>query len=354
VQDWNRYGPTAARAHGRPGRDLRPKSITIDIHSHVMAPEAAAFVVPHLDLSKVPAIRHATGDTKAINLRQEAERGPLMTGHDERLKHMDEMGLDMQLVSPSPIQCYFSLEPETGVKAARLVNEGVAEFVGKRPDRFVALGTAPLQAPDAAVRELEHCMEKLGFKGVEILTQVNGRELSDLVFEPFWARAEALNALVMIHPMGFNDGVRLARFYFNNVIGNPLDTTVAIHHLIFDGVLERYPALKILAVHGGGYGASYAGRMDHAWGARADSRGTLPHAPSTYLRRLFFDAVVFSPSQLESLVRDFGADHILMGTDYPFDMGEYDPIGHIAAAPALDAAARAAIAGGNAKRLLGL
>lgn len=328
--------------------------MTIDIHSHVMVPEAAELVRPHLEPGKIPAVRFATEDTNALNRQQEAERAGRMSSYDERLKDMDEMGLDMQIVSPSPSQIYFSLPIEIAAPATRKVNDGVAAFVAGKQDRFAGIGTVPLQDTGEAVSELERCMSKLGLKGAEILTNMNGRELSDPAFEPFWAKAESLGTLVMIHPVGFTEGARLSRFYFNNVIGNPFDTTVAIHHLIFDGVLERYPNLKILAVHGGGYAAAYAGRMDHAWGARSDSRGTLPQPPTTYLKRFYFDTVVFTPHQLEALVQTFGADRILMGTDYPFDMGEYDPVGHIASVEQFDSRTRAAIAGGNAKRLLKL
>jgi aminocarboxymuconate-semialdehyde decarboxylase len=158
----------------------------------------------------------------------------------------------------------------------------------------------------------------------------------------------------MIHPNGFTEASRLRRFYFNNVIGNPLETTIALHYLIFDGVLERHPKLKILAVHGGGYLGAYPGRIDHAWGARSDSHSTLPLPPTTYLKRIYVDTVVFTPAQLATLVRVFGADHVVLGTDYPFDMAEYDPLGHIAAVEEFDAVTVAALAGGNAKRLLGL
>jgi aminocarboxymuconate-semialdehyde decarboxylase len=351
---WNRYGPTAARVHGLPGRETRPKSVTIDIHSHVLVPEAAEFVRPHLDPGVIAAVRHATADTNTLNRRQESERAGRMTAYGERLRDMDEMGLDVQLVSPSPSQIYFALPIEVAAPAARMVNDGVAAFVAGMPDRFLGLGTVPLQDAQEAAAELERCMTKLGCKGVEILTNVNGNELSHPGFEPFWTEAEALGALVMIHPLGFTEGQRLSRFYFNNVIGNPVETTLAIHHLIFDGVLERHADLKILAVHGGGDAAASAGRMDHAWGARSDARGMLPHPPSSYLKKFYFDTVVFAPQQLDTLVRAFGADRILMGTDYPFDMGEYDPLGHIASIESIDAATRAAIAGGNAKRLLGV
>jgi aminocarboxymuconate-semialdehyde decarboxylase len=241
------------------------------------------------------------------------------------------------------------------VQAARALNDGIAEYVGKHKDRLVALGGVPMQDGNEAAKELERCMKQLGFKGVEVLTNVNGKELSDPAFAPFWKKAEELDALVLIHPTGFTQPQRLARFYFNNVIGNPLETTIALHYLIFDGVLERHPKLKILAVHGGGYLGAYSGRIDHAWGARSDSHGNLPKPPTTYLRRnVYFDTVVFTPHQLEALVKTYGADRIVLGTDYPFDMLEYDPVGHVASVESLDDTARAAICGGNAKKLLGL
>jgi aminocarboxymuconate-semialdehyde decarboxylase len=205
-----------------------------------------------------------------------------------------------------------------------------------------------------AAGELERSMKTLGMKGAQILTNVGGRELSDAAYAPFWKKAEELAALVVIHPNGFTEARRFTRFYFNNVIGNPLETAIALHYLIFDGVLERHPNLKILAVHGGGYLPAYSGRIDHAWGARSDSHGELPHPPTTYLKKIYFDTVVFTPFQLRELVRLFGADHMIMGTDYPFDMGEYDPIGHVASVEEFDAGTVAAIAGGNARRLLGI
>ena len=175
-----------------------------------------------------------------------------------------------------------------------------------------------------------------------------------LEFAPFWAKAEELGALIVIHPNGFTEGERLTRFYFNNVIGNPLETTLALHYLIFDGVLERHPDLKLLAVHGGGYLGAYSGRIDHAWGARPDCRAGLPHPPTHYLKKVFVDTVVFTPHQLAGLIGVFGADHVLLGTDYPFDMAESDPLGHLASVEGLDPKTVEAIAGGNARRLLAI
>jgi aminocarboxymuconate-semialdehyde decarboxylase len=197
-------------------------------------------------------------------------------------------------------------------------------------------------------------MTQLGFKGVQILTNVAGQELSDPAFAAFWKKAEELGAVVLIHPNGFTEAQRFSRFYFNNVIGNPLETTIALHYLIFDGVLERHPDLKIIAVHGGGFLGAYPGRIDHAWGARVDAKGDLPKPPSSYLKKIYVDTVVFTPEQLAALVATFGVDRVLMGTDYPYDMGEYEPLQHLAATKSLSDDARAAIAGGNAKRLLGV
>lgn len=352
----SRYGPTAARRHGRPaGREARPPGVvTIDMHSHVAVPEAAAFAAPHLDPAAAPLARFATPETRALSRRQEADRRLVSAEIAPRLAELDAMGIDLQVVKPPPPQCYHSLPPEIAVPAARMVNDGIAEFVARRPDRFLGMGTVPMQEPAEAVAELERCMGRLGFRGVQILTNVAGRELSDPAFAPFWAAAERLGAVVVIHPNGFTEAARLSRFYGNNVVGNPLETTIALHHLILDGVLERHPALTLLAVHGGGYAAAYSGRMDHAWGARPDARGGLPRPPSDYLRRVWFDTVVFTPHQLEYLVRVFGPERIVMGTDFPYDMAEYDPLGHIAAVESFDDATRAALAGGNARRLLGL
>ena len=353
AQQWNKYAPTAARSHGKPGRETRPKGVTVDIHSHVGIPEAASFVEPHLDWSTIPLAHFANAETRALGQKQEADIRE-RAGHEHRLADLDAMGLDMQLIAPPPPQCYYTVPLEIAVKATQMVNDGIAAFCAKAPDRFKGFGSVPMTDAGEAVKELERCVRQLGFTGIEILTTIAGKELSDPAFAAFWKRAEELGVLVMLHPNGFTDASRLTRFYFNNVIGNPFETTIALHYLIFDRVLERHPKLKILAVHGGGYLGAYSGRIDHAWGARSDSHGELPHPPTSYLKRIYVDTVVFTPNQLAELVRVFGADHVVMGTDYPFDMAEFDPVGHIASVEGFDAATIAALAGGNAKRLLGL
>jgi aminocarboxymuconate-semialdehyde decarboxylase len=351
---WNKYADTAARKHGTPGRQQRPKSTTIDAHCHIAVPRVGEIVTTHLKQSTDPLVAQSAPETQALMAKQAADIRSRIGTTDERFAAMDEMGVDVQLVSPAPPQIFYNLPLEVGVQAARALNDGIAEYVGRHKDRLLALGGVPMQDGREAAKELERAVKQLGFKGVEILTNVNGKELSDPAFAPFWKKAEELRALVMIHPTGFTQPQRFGRFYFNNVIGNPLDTTMALHYLIFDGVLERHPDLKIFAMHGGGYLGAYHGRIDHAWGARSDSHGNLPHPPTHYLKKVYVDTVVFTPEQLEALVKVFGVDHVLMGTDYPFDMLEHDPIGHINSVASFDASTRAALAGGNLKKLLGL
>jgi aminocarboxymuconate-semialdehyde decarboxylase len=350
----NRYDLTAARRHFRPGREIRPHSLTVDIHSHVQVPEAAEYTRPHQKPD--PRAASYTEETRILTRKQDEDRTPNLVDLALRMRDFDAMGLDAQVISPAPPQCYYAVPPEVGVKAARLVNEGVAAIAAKMRDRIpAAMGSVPLQAGgEAAAAELEYAVNTLGLKGVEVLAHVGEKELSDPSFEPFWAKAEALGAVVFIHPNSFTEPRRFGRFYFSNVIGNPLDTTMALHYLIFDGVLERYPDLKIIASHGGGYLPAYSGRIDHAWGARSDSHGSLPKPPSFYLKKIYLDTIVFTPEQLEALVKLFGVEKILLGTDYPYDMGEYDPIGHIASVASFSDADRAAIAGGNAKAVFGL
>jgi aminocarboxymuconate-semialdehyde decarboxylase len=348
----NRYGPTAARSHEK--TPARLDTTTVDIHAHVHIAAATDYMRPHIDPLRIAMVKHANDATRAVNQKQDQDRLPLaMADLADRLAVLDTQGIDKQVVAPPPPQCYYQSPVEHAIRGSRLVNDGMAEWVGRQPDRFAGLGTVPLQSPDNAAMELKRCMGELGLKGVMILTNVDGEEVGAERFEPFWRVAEETGALVMIHPNGFTEGARFHEYYFSNVLGNPLETTTALHYLIFNGVLERMPDLRILAAHGGGYLPAYSGRIDHAWGARQDCRAGLPKPPTDYLRKMYFDSVVFTHHQLEYLVQVFGADHIVMGSDYPFDMADYDPVGHVASS-GLSAADKAAVAGGNAVKLLGL
>jgi aminocarboxymuconate-semialdehyde decarboxylase len=276
-----------------------------------------------------------------------------LTSVEQRLRDMDKMGMDVQAISPSPFHFMYWLDPERARRVSRAINEHLAAIVAAHPDRFVALAHVPLQAPEAAADELEHCVRRLGFRGAEIGTNVVGAEISR-GRDAFWKKAQDLDVVVFMHPNGFTSGERLTDHYFTNVIGNPLDTTVAVAHLVFDGVLERFPRLKLVAAHGGGYVAHYPARMDHVWGARVDARTVLKQRPRRSLARLYFDTIVFDRLQLRHLVNLWGAGHVLVGTDYPYDMGMYDPRGFVDGCDFLSAADKARIKGLNAARLLKL
>ena len=328
-------------------------SLRVDIHCHYLNPDAAAKVAPLNPAQHEMQVKFANALTRETNRKQHQERAPKLSNIEVRLKDMDRMGIDIQAVSPAPNQTYYWTEPRTGAELARLVNERIAEIVAKWPERFVGLGTVPLQDPELAVSELVHAVKNLGMRGVEINGSVNGMDLTDgrLGLDKFFAKVQELDVIIFMHPTGYTQGERLLDHYFNNVIGNPLETTVAASHLIFDGVMERYPKLKVVLPHGGGFLAHYWERMNHAWKARPDCRTVIKRKPTTYLEKFYFDTIVFDPRMLENLVNRYGADHVVLGTDYPFDMGVEDPVGFVQQAK-LSTADKAKVMGSNAARLL--
>jgi aminocarboxymuconate-semialdehyde decarboxylase len=335
-------------------RNSRGKSLVVDLHCHYLNPQVNAKTA-HLNAAKYDAtVIYANQLTNDTNVKQMATRAPKLAGVTERLKDMDRMGVDIQAVSPAPYHFFYFTEPDYGAELAREVNEGIAAVVAGNPDRFVGLGSVPLQNADLAVRELDHAVKNLGLRGVEICTNVNGKNLTDpsLGLEKFFARCAELGVLVFMHPLGYSDGERLRNHYFNNVIGNPLESTVAVSHLIFDGVMARHPKLKVLVAHGGGFIAHYWARMDHAWRARPDTRTVIKRKPSSYLEKFYFDTITHDPVMVKRLFDRFGADHVILGTDYPYDMADDDPLGTIAEIKRLPKADRELVVGGNAARLL--
>ncbi len=348
-----RHAPAAERGGARAVSN-GAKTVVVDIHCHRSSPRAAEMMRAEAKRSGNVALGEGNELTRAINEQQLIDVEPKMRSLDERLADMDAMGIDVQAISVPPYQYYYWAEPEVGREVSKLLNDDLAEVAAANAERFVALGTVPLQHTDMAVAELERCIAELGMRGVEISTSVNGAELSEPRLERFFAKAEELDVLIFIHPARFTHPDRLGDNYFINLIGHPIESTLAISQLIFGGVLERHPGLKVCVAHGGGYLPAYAGRMDHGYHARADCRGELPSPPSTYLKRLYFDTMVFDPDQIAYLAAKFGADHVLLGTDYPFDMGETDPIGLIDGVATLSEDDRTAIRGRNAARLLKL
>jgi aminocarboxymuconate-semialdehyde decarboxylase len=351
-----RSAAPSRKASTRTVRKADGRSLRVDIHCHYFNPAVAAKVA-HLNPGQYePSVQFANALTREVNVEQMRDRSAKLSTIETRLADMDRMGIDIQAVSPAPNQTYYWTDPEQGAELACAVNDRLAEIVATWPERFVALGTVPLQHAGLAVKELTRSVKELGLRGVEINPNVNGMDLTDprLGLDGFFAAAQALGAVVFIHPIGFTQGERLVDHYFNNVIGNPMETTIAASHLIFDGVLERHPRLKVVLPHAGGYLAHYWARMDHAHRARRDCRTVIRKAPSTYLRKMYFDSIAFDPAMLRQMVDQYGADHVLLGTDYPYDMGVEDPLGFIARVPRLARDERALIEGGNAARLLGI
>jgi aminocarboxymuconate-semialdehyde decarboxylase len=345
---------TSAKLSRPVAKSRSGKSKVVDLHCHYLNPVVNAKTA-HLNPGQYdPSIIFADDLTRETNVKQMKTRAPKLTGVSERLKDMDRMGVDIQAICPAPFQFFYWPEADYGAELAREVNEGIAQIVADTPDRFVGMGSVPLQDSQLAIRELNHCVKNLGMRGIEICTNVNGKNLTDpsLKLDKFFARCEELGIVIFMHPLGYTQADRLTHHYFNNVIGNPLDSTVAVSHLIFDGVMARYPKLKFVVAHGGGFIAHYWARMDHAWRARPDCRTVIKRAPSSYLEKFYFDTITFDPEILKRLIDRFGADHVVLGTDYPYDMGEEDPLGLIAQVKKLPRAARDLIQGGNAARLL--
>src|SRR5271155_2067106 len=348
--------PPGARIPGRfPGpAHARGKWFTIDIHCHVRSDKAAEMVEGNDAVAKWYLETAASPESQAQNRANGVRTVEQGRSPEQRIADMDLMGIDIQAISPAPRQAYYGADADLGLAVARVTNDFIAEICGKHPDRFTGLGTVPLQAPELALAELDRLHKSLGFRGIEIMTHVAGADLSEPRFRKIFARCEELGLLIFMHPDGFTEARRFRDHYFANVIGNPLDSTVAVHHLIFGGVLADHPGLKIVVAHGGGYLPAYSGRIDHAAAARPDCCEHLKEMPTTYLKRLYFDALVYTHHQLQYLVDEYGADHVLVGTDYPADMGEVDPVGFIERASGLDDAQRRAILGLNAARLLNL
>jgi len=325
------------------------KSLVIDIHCHLSIPAADELMRPHVAAHSFHAFSCPASDE--VNRQQFRQIGAKLNVIDARIADMDRLGVDVQAISPVPTQMYYAVDADLGRQASQVVNDGIAAAVARHPDRLVGMGTVPLQAPELAIMEMKRCVNDLGLRGIEISSHVAGRELAEPEFRPFFAAAAELDVLLFMHPLGFTHGQRLSEHYFNNLIGNPIESTIAVAHLIFGGVLDSYPGLKLCVAHGGGYLPAYWGRMDHAWRARGDCRQHISRAPSEYLRQVYFDTLVFDRRQLRFLLDTYGAEHLLMGTDYPFDMSEPDPVGFHSE---IDANARAQILGGNAARLLKL
>lgn len=314
--------------------------LTVDVHSHCYFREAINLMGDGAD-KVLPPVKGVPEHFIVV---------------EQRLKEMDAMAIDMEVLSINPF--WYGKDRDTAAQIIKLQNEKLAELCAARPERFAAFASLTLQYPDLAVQQLETAVRKQGLRGAAVGASVLGEDFSDPKFHPVWAKAEELGAVLFIHPQSTPELAK--RFkgngWLSNTIGNPLDTTIALQHLIFEGTLDRFPGLKIIAAHGGGYLGSYAARGDHACFVSPQNCNpaiTLKKKPSEYLNQLYFDAMVFTPEGLRHLVAQVGASQVMLGTDHPIPW-EQHPVDHVFATTTLSDKQKIAILGGNAAKLFGM
>jgi len=336
----------AARAQQTAARHTLPVMVngkrvkTIDVHCHCLFHESLALM----------------GDQAARVRPKTKGADQMFIAVDERIKAMDAMGIDMEVLSINPF--WYRKDRETAAEIVRINNEKLAELVASKPDRFAAFASLSLQYPDLAVTQLETAMKKQGLRGAAIGGSVLGDDFAHPKYHPVWAKAEELGATLFIHPQSTPE--LAARFKGNgwlaNTVGNPLDTTLALQHLIFEGTLDKFPGLKIIAAHGGGYLPSYGDRDNFACFVSPQNCNPdihLKKKPAEYLKQLYYDCLVFTPEALRHLAAVVGTSQLMLGSDHPIPWEEH-PVDHIFATTTLSDDERAAILGGNAARLLGI
>src|SRR5262244_2620200 len=325
---------------------------TIDVHAHILSEETIRLL--QSEAPKVaPKLTEIDDQFGTLDVAGHVYRNFPRGGWDleRRLQDMAASKVDVQVLSVCPQTFLYAQPPAVAAAFARVQNEQLAKLAKARPDRFLGIATLPMQAPKAAADELRHAMNGLGLRGAQIGSNIAGKNLDDPELEPVWATAAELGAFILVHPINVAGMDRLGSYYLNNLIGNPLDTTIAAASLVFSGVLERYPSLKICLSHGGGFVPYQAGRFLHGWHVRKEPKGRLPKPPTESLARFYFDTIVHSKEVLAFLVGNAGANRVLLGSDYPFDMGMPDGV-HQVRGLGLSAADQAGILGARAQALL--
>ncbi|HET9017191.1 MAG TPA: amidohydrolase family protein [Thermomicrobiaceae bacterium] len=315
----------------------------IDVHAHYVARSS-------LDISGVAAEEHADGVALTVAGRSQGRLPLGLVDPATQLADMAAAGVAHAVVSPPPFLFCYDAERGFAAEFAAAQNAGIAALVREHPGEFSGLATVPLQDPGLAARMLGEAVEELGLAGVEIGTNVAGRDLDDPAFEPFWRRAAELDVLVFIHPSDVRSVPGNAPYYLRNLNGNLIETGYCLSRLVYGGLLERYPSLRILGAHGGGFLPYTVGRLDHGYRVRPECAAALDRPPSDSFHRLYFDTITHGAPALRYLVDLVGADHVALGSDYPFDMGDPRPVGQVEALA--DAAARDAVASGTPRRLL--
>jgi aminocarboxymuconate-semialdehyde decarboxylase len=310
-------------------KSQRRSFLAIDVHSHVRVAAVEEFLRKNRAADASGQRSWIAESSQPFQERQAKLIRPKHTDPKVRLKDMDKMGVDIQVLSMNlPQSCYRS-EGKKGLEVARACNDGIAEFVNTNPHRFVGIGAVPLQDATLAVQELERAVTLLDLRGVVISSNIRSHDLGEPDFSAFWAKAEELGVPVFIHPQGFSQPDRLQKFFLGNSIGQPLEEALAMASLIHEGVMERFPKLKVCIDHGGGFLPYYPGRVDRAFEVRPEAGVNMKKRPSDTMRRFYYDTVIFDRDMLAFLVNRVGAGKVMMGTDYPVAMGEWDPVGFI-------------------------
>jgi aminocarboxymuconate-semialdehyde decarboxylase len=324
----------------------------IDIHSHVIPDRIVAAIAA--DPRRFRARVEGEGSARRI-IHDQGYVYPLFEEFrevDAKITAMDRKGIDMSVISPAPPMFYYWADADLALEVAGLVNDGVADMVGARPERLRGMATVPMQHPDAAVAELERVVRAYGFKAVEIGTSIEGAQLAEKRFRPLLRRASELNVFVFAHPYYVGAKSGLESYYLTNLIGNPLDTTVMLANLMFSGRLDNLPELKIALAHGGGFIPYQIGRLVHGHAVRSETNGISKSSPKDLLKRVYFDSLVFEPQALRYLIDLVGADHVCIGTDAPFDMADDNPKATIDAVPGITPLERQCVCCGTAWKLL--
>ncbi|HEX7099071.1 MAG TPA: amidohydrolase family protein [Acidimicrobiia bacterium] len=329
-----------------------PDHVTVDCHSHMKVAEAVALAKPHLRDEDDPRVIYSSEESKSLNAVFHAESEGRFTDPAVRIADMDGMGIDVQMVAIAPPQYFYPLPAEVAGEVARVQNDRLIAVANSYPDRFVAVGTLPMNHPELAVEEVDR-IHRAGVGVVEIGADVAGQDLDHPRFDPVWEALAARQMVVIMHPHGFTEARRLTDYYLVNVIGIPVSSTLAVVRMILGGVFARHPGLRMLVMHGGGYLSLALARADHAFAHRPELRHHIDRPPSTFAEQLYFETCVFDPSIVDDLVARYGVDHVLMGTDYPFDMGQGDPLGFLAQT-SLSPEQLALVTGGNARNLFGI
>ena len=305
------------------------KHVAIDIHTHVEFEKTQSFVNKQYTDEEIFSrfVVAATGPRSAqINKGlMPALREPLRESR-RKIRDMDERKLAFSILSSTPFAFFYEIEEGPAVELAQYQNDQLAEMVKVHPDSFAAMATLPLQAPDAALKELDRAINKLELCGIEIGSHVGGRELGDRAFWPVYEFLEKHGLPMFIHPHNVAGMDRLQEYYLSNLIGNPLDTTIASANLIFSGVFEKYPGLKVILAHGGGQLPYIFGRLEHGYQVRPECKDYIHRSPREFLGNFYFDILTHSDEALRYLISLVGSDHVLLGTDYPYDMGENRPV----------------------------